>query len=232
MVDTIFLNDYKIYSFKSRNTFLEYLNDNWNNILIALNAEKLVKEDPQLRSLVNKNIGYPDGIGPVMALKKKGHTATKIPGAEFWLDIISHFYKEKTFYLVGAKQSVIDKTVENLRDDFPGINILNYHNGYLNKEQEIALIDDIVRKKPDVVFVAMGSPKQEFLMYKMFEKHQALYMGLGGSFDIYSGEKKRAPEVMRKSGLEWAYRLFKEPSRIFRQTSLFTFFYLFITNKL
>jgi UDP-N-acetyl-D-mannosaminouronate:lipid I N-acetyl-D-mannosaminouronosyltransferase len=233
MPKTTYLNKYKIYPFETRDQFLNYLGKgHTQNILVALNAEKLVKEDQELRGLINDNIGYADGIGPVMALKKKGYETTKIPGAEFWLDIIERFYEEKTFYLIGAKQQVIEATVANLEEDFPDINIVNYRNGYIDAEQEGEVINDIAEKKPDVVFVAMGSPKQEFLMQRMQQRHKALYMGLGGSFDIYSGEKKRAPKLMQKMGLEWSYRLFKEPKRIFRQTSLVTFAYMLLTNKL
>ena len=233
MYDSVFLNNYRTYPFESRAKFLAYLgNDNLHNILIALNAEKLVKDDQELRALINTNIGYADGIGPVMALKKKGYDAEKIPGAEFWLDIVQQFYHQKTFYVVGAAQHVIEKTVTNLKADYPGIHIIGYRNGYMDADQEKEVIEDIAEKKPDVVYVAMGSPKQEFLMQRMQEEHKALYMGLGGSFDIYSGEKKRAPKLVRKMGLEWSYRLFKEPSRIFRQTSLVTFAYMLVTNKL
>lgn len=227
------LNGYNIYPFKSKDAFLNYLVYNgFQNLLIALNAEKLVKEDQKLRVLINQNIGYPDGIGPVMALKKKGYEAEKIPGAEFWLDIVEQFYPQKAFYLVGAKQYVIEDTVSKLKKDFPGICIVGYRNGYMDNDEEDELIEDIAEKGPDVVYVAMGSPKQEFLMQRMQQKHKALYVGLGGSFDIYSGEKARAPILLRKMGLEWSYRLFKEPKRIFRQTSLLTFAYMLITNKL
>ncbi|WP_139240402.1 WecB/TagA/CpsF family glycosyltransferase [Aliifodinibius roseus] len=227
------LNNYKIYPFKDRDHFLNYLSEgNSKNILIALNAEKLVKKDQRLRNLVNQHIGYPDGIGPVLALKRKNYNTKKIPGSEFWLNIVERFYKDETFYLVGGKEHVITKTVSQLKEEFEGINIVGYRNGYMNSDDKRKLFKDIYTKKPDIVFVAMGSPRQEYLMQKMYERHKALYMGLGGSFDIYTNEKDRAPETLRKAGLEWSYRLYKEPKRVFRQTSLLRFAYKFITNKL
>jgi UDP-N-acetyl-D-mannosaminouronate:lipid I N-acetyl-D-mannosaminouronosyltransferase len=233
MIEATTLNKYKIYPFKGREHFLDYLDDgDLKKILVALNAEKLVKDDQALKTLVNENIGYPDGIGSVIALKKKGYNATKIPGAEFWLDIVKRFYKEKSFYLIGSREHIIRKTVSKLKQQFAGINIVNFRDGYLDKGEEKEVIKDIKKKNPDVVFVAMGSPKQEFLMQEMLKQHKALYMGLGGSFDVYTGEKKRAPKVLQNLGLEWSYRLFKEPKRIFRQTSLVTFAYKLLMNKL
>ena len=194
-------------------------------ILVAINAEKILHATEQTRDIINRNIGYCDGAGAVMALKKKGYEAVKLPGCELWLKIIESTYKEgKTFYLVGGKQEVIDATVEKLRKEFISINIVNYRNGYIKTDEERkALIDDIAKKKPDVVFVAMGSPKQELLMEEMAERHHAIYQGLGGSFDVYTGRVKRAPKWWVDHNLEFAYRLIKEPSRIKRQIHLVRF---------
>ena len=157
-----------------------------------------------------------------MALKKKGYNAVKLPGCELWLKIIENTFKEgKTYYLVGGKQEVIDATVEKLKKEFDGINIVGYRNGYIKTDDERkVLIDDISEKKPDVVFVAMGSPKQELLMEEMAERHPAIYQGLGGSFDVYTGRVKRAPKWWVDHNIEFAYRLIKQPSRIKRQIHL------------
>ncbi|TYP95621.1 UDP-N-acetyl-D-mannosaminouronate:lipid I N-acetyl-D-mannosaminouronosyltransferase [Fodinibius salinus] len=233
MSDVVYLNEYKTHPFTSRKDFLNYLGDgNFNNILIALNAEKLMKDDDTLRRLVNQHVGYPDGIGTVMALKRKGYTADKIPGAEFWLDIIDRHYMDKTFYMVGGKSEVIEQTVGRLKEEYQGIDIVGYRDGYMDDQEEEGLVEEIKIKEPDIVFVAMGSPKQEFLMEKMFEEHPALYMGLGGSFDIYCGLKERAPKVFRKIGLEWFYRLITEPSRIRRQIVYLPFLAKVITNRI
>ena len=91
--------------------------------------------------------------------------------------------------------------------------------------------DDIVAKKPDVVFVAMGSPKQEYLMQEIQKRHNAIFQGLGGSFDVYTGNVKRAPKWWVDHNLEFAYRLLKEPKRIKRQIHLFKFAWWLIINK-
>ncbi|MCK9453315.1 MAG: WecB/TagA/CpsF family glycosyltransferase, partial [Bacteroidales bacterium] len=211
------VNHYRIHAFGSKEEFLDQIRDE-KKILIAMNAEKILKDDERLREIVNRNIGYPDGIGAVMALRKKGLDAVKIPGAEFWLDIIERFRNEKSFYLVGSTQEVIERTVDKLREQFPGVNIVGYQNGYIGEKEELK--QTLIEIKPDVVFVAQGSPRQEFLMDELMEVHPALYMGLGGSFDVYCGLKKRAPKIFINLGLEWFYRLLKEPTRIGRQMVL------------
>jgi UDP-N-acetyl-D-mannosaminouronate:lipid I N-acetyl-D-mannosaminouronosyltransferase len=230
---TVEVNGFKIFPFKSSSGFLEYINDgNWNNILVALNAEKIIKPDQSLRELVNCNIGYPDGVGAVYALKRKGVRSDKIPGSEFWLDIVGEFFQEKTFYLVGSKEVVIKQTVQKLKEQYPGINIVGYRNGYFEESEYPELLQQIKINQPDIVFVALGSPRQEYVMQDMKLHHNALYMGLGGSFDVYTGHVKRAPDFWINNHLEWAYRLIRQPGRIFRQVYLIKFVYQLLTNKI
>lgn len=198
-----------------------------HKILVAVNAEKILHATEESRAIINRNLGYPDGVGAVWALRKKGHkTVVKMPGCELWLDVVRKYHHSKSFYLVGGKQEIIDATVQQLQAEFKDINICNYRNGYLKTEAEnVALIEDIKKHKPDVVFVAMGSPKQEYLMERIQKEHQAVYQGLGGSFDVYTGNVKRAPKWWVKNNLEWTYRLIKQPSRIKRQIHLVRFFF-------
>ena len=230
MNNSIKINGVKTTAFNSKEEFLDFINDK-KNILIAINAEKILKEDERLKNIINQNIGYPDGVGAVMALKKKGLNAIKIPGSEFWLDIINKYQNKKSFYLIGTTTEVIENTVKKLNLEYPNINILGYQNGFINEEQKIELKEKLQNLKPDVVFVAQGTPRQEFLMDELIKIHPALYMGLGGSFDIYGGDKKRAPKIFLDLHCEWLYRLLKEPTRITRQLSLIKFLYKLIFNK-
>ena len=162
------LNGIKVHPFPSDSSLLEYVEEH-KGILVAINAEKILHANEQIQDIVNRNIGYCDGIGAVMAVRQHGAVdAVKIAGCELWLKIITALYqKEKTFYLVGSKQPVIEKTISRLKEDFPGIQITGYRNGYIQTETEQEeLIEDIKTKQPDVIFVAMGSPKQELLMEK------------------------------------------------------------------
>ena len=189
------LNGVNIHPFTSAQKLLDYV-DQTKGLLVAINAEKILHATDQMRAIINRNIGYCDGAGPMLALRRHGYDdVIKIPGCELWLKIIEATYKQKTFYLVGGKQEVIEETVSKLNNDYPGIRIINFRNGYIKTNQERqSLIADVAEKKPDVVFVAMGSPKQELLMEEMFSKHPAIYQGLGGSFDVYTGRVKRAPK--------------------------------------
>ena len=202
--------------------------------MVAVNAEKIIHSNEQTRDIINRNVGYPDGIGAVWALKKKGfNDVVKIPGCELWLKIVEKYYKTKTFYLIGSKENVINNTVFKLKDEFKGIKICNFRNGYIfSEKEETTLVQDIVKHQPDIVFVAMGSPKQELLMERIQNSHKAIYMGLGGSFDVYNGNVKRAPKWWLNNGLEWAFRLIKQPKRIKRQIHLIRFLILLNFNKL
>jgi UDP-N-acetyl-D-mannosaminouronate:lipid I N-acetyl-D-mannosaminouronosyltransferase len=222
-MESIKLGNKNIFPFKNKKEFLDFIHDK-KAILVALNAEKLLKKESRLTTIINENIGYPDGIGAVLALRRKGIRATKIAGAEFWLDIINAYKDSRSFYLIGASKEVIAQTVNKLVRENEGINIVGFRDGFLNDHDKLDLIADLIYKKPDIVFVAQGSPRQEFLMEELLKHHKALYMGLGGSFDVYTGTKKRAPMIYQKLGLEWLYRLLKEPTRISRQASLIKFF--------
>ena len=225
-------NNVRCFAPASRKELIEYAFMK-RAILVAVNAEKILHATEESRNIINRNIGYPDGIGAVWALKKKGCTqVVKIPGCELWLDIIKDYHHTKSFYLLGGTDEVIQETVNRLKEEFSGINILHHRNGYLSDEDRKNLILDISEKKPDVIFVAMGSPKQELLMEEMYRHHPAVYQGLGGSFDVYTNKVKRAPKWWVENNLEWAYRLVNQPSRIKRQIHLVRFLILLQFNRL
>ncbi|WP_028872446.1 WecB/TagA/CpsF family glycosyltransferase [Psychroserpens burtonensis] len=219
------LNGVMTFAPTSRKELMQYAFDN-HKIMVAVNAEKILHATDDSRSLINRNLGYPDGIGAVWALQKKGATkVVKIPGCELWLDVVSNYYTTKSFYLVGGQQEIIEATIDQLKSQFEGINICNYRNGYIKTEaEELTLIADIKKHSPEVVFIAMGSPKQEDLMERIQKSHQAVYLGLGGSFDVYTGHVKRAPKWWVTHNMEWTYRLLSQPSRIKRQIHLVRFF--------
>ena len=210
----ISINGVNLYSFTSFDEIIAFAEEK-KGILVAMNAGKIGHSTPEMQDIINNNIGYADGMAAVWALKKKGaKNAVKLPGCELWLKIIEKKYKDSSFYIVGGKQEVIENTIHKLKQQFDGINIVGYRNGYLKTDEEIdALENDIVSKCPSVVFMAMGSPRQELLMKRLFQKHNAIYQGLGGSLDVYTGKVDRAPEFLIRWKLEGPYRVLQDSKK-------------------
>lgn len=227
-MEKVRVNKKIIYTFKSSKEMIEFVLDK-SKILVAVGVEKLLNKDAKLTEIINNNIAYCDGVGVVMALKKKGVKAEKIPGSVLWLDLINETYQEKTFYLFGAKEEVIILTADKLKANFPGIDILKYRNGYFGEDDIAQIEKELLMLKPDIVFVALGSPKQEYLMDRFSRKHKALYMGLGGSFDIYVTKTKDVPKYWKKifkwEGIYRSYNDFTNFRRWKRQLIAFRFFY-------
>ena len=232
-MNEVILNGITVTVFHEVDDLLEFVN-NQKSILVAVNAEKIISRNSKLKEIINANIGYLDGIGPVWAARRKGFSeAHKIPGCELWLKLVERFYLTRSFYLLGSTGQVVEETAHKLQKEFPGISIVGYHNGFLTTEvMKSEVINNIVRTKPDVVFVAMGSPKQELLMAELQKLHPAIYMGLGGSFDIYTGKVRRAPKWWVEHNLEFAYRLMNQPKRLKRQIHLLRFVWMLTANKL
>lgn len=230
-MNTIMVNNKKIYHFSSKQELINFVK-NKKTILISANAEAIMKNDDRFTNIINNNIAYADGIGAVMALKSKGFKeAIKIPGVELWINVLQNSIGKKVYFL-GASKEVIEKTVQKAKLEFPNISIVGYRDGYFKDSDFNNIKTEILSKKPDIVLIALGQPRQEYIAEELLNLHPALYMGLGGSFDIYSGVKQRAPKFFLDNGLEWLYRLLKEPTRIKRQLGLFNFLVLLKLNKI
>ena len=230
---SVTIKNVKIYPFKNIDELIAY-SDKQKKLFLSLNAEIIVKAEGEIAEIINDNIGYADGFGPIMVLKARGiNNIERIPGCELWLELVKRYHSNRSFYLVGATAEVIEATVSKLKRIYPDINIVGYRNGFIRTvEERTAVIDDVVKKAPDFVFVAMGFPIQEQLMNDMYHKHQAVYLNLGGSFDVFTGKTSRAPKFMQKMGLEWFYRFITHPSRYKRQIVYIQFLWAFLTNKL
>lgn len=176
-------------------------------ILVALNAEKLVIADERMRRIVNRHVGYADGIGAVLALRRRGLRSARVAGSDLWLTLIRRDVAAGRFYLLGSTEAVISATIARLRREVPGIDIVGYRHGYLGQGELARVAAEVAAARPTVVFVAAGSPRQELWMEELFTAWPALYMGLGGSFDVYAGHRRRAPRWMQRLGMEWAFRI-------------------------
>jgi len=194
--------------------------------LVAINAEKMlaVENDPQVRALIEAaEYKYADGISVVRSIRKKYPQAKveRVAGADLWEELMARAGKEGTpVFLVGGKPDVLAQTQEKLRAQWQ-VNIVGSQDGYFSGEQRQALFERIRDSGAKIVTVAMGSPRQEILMRDCREVYpQALYMGVGGTYDVFTGHVKRAPKVWQRMGLEWLYRLLSQPRRITRQLKL------------
>ncbi len=231
-MEKIKLRNVEVYPFRSADDLIDYA-DEHKGILVAVNAEKILNANEVTLPIINGNIAYCDGSGAVLAAHQKGAPqAVKIAGCELWLKIVERFAGKRSFYIIGGKKAVNDATVERLRHDYPGIDIVGHRDGYLRTADERrALIDDVAASRPDVVFVAMGSPAQEILMSEMLARHKAIYQGLGGSFDVYTGTVKRAPKWWIDHNAEFAYRLIRQPKRITRNAKFVKYAWWLLWKK-
>lgn len=194
------------------------------NPLILMN---FYKDKKVVKEFNEQNFNIPDGNGVVLTSRlSSGNINKSIPGIEMFENICSKSVNKKyKIYLYGAKEDSVVKTKKVLENKYKGINIIGYKNGYTNSGD---VINDILNKKPDILFVALGSPLQEnfIINNKTKLKDIKIIMPVGGSFDVVSNNISRAPLIYRKLKIEFLYRMIKEPKR-FRQ--LFTLVkYLFI----
>ncbi len=164
-----------------------------------------------------------DGIGVVYASRiVKNPISSRAAGYDTACEILRKLSKHNaSVYLFGAAEGVASKAGEEICRRYPGIKIVGTANGYFDEEREKEIIDDINAKNPDVLFVCLGAPKQEKWIFNNKDKLKfGVAMGIGGSLDVFAGTVKRAPEFYQKHGIEWLYRLLKQPKRAVRMLDL------------
>lgn len=195
--------------------------------ILAVNPEKVMKAqtDPVLRrALDDAGLLIPDGIGVVYAVRLLwGEHIGRVPGAELMPEICALAAKRGyKVFLFGASREVNEQVVAKLQQRYPGIPIVGHHDGYVDEAQMPHLIDAINLSGAQILFVALGSPKQELWMEKYLPQlnHVRVCQGVGGTFDVISGRVRRAPAFFRHTNLEWFYRLITDPKRALRQVAL------------
>lgn len=205
--------------------------------IITLNAEIVyqAQENSELLSIINEaDLVTPDGIGIVWAGQKLGYPLReRVTGIDLlYLLCAEADHEGWKIYLLGAAPGVAEAAARKLSSTYPGLKICGWHDGYFSDQEVNGIINDIRELQPDLLFVALGAPKQEFWIkqYKQ-ELNVPISIGLGGSFDVVAGIKERAPEWMIKANLEWFYRLIKEPGRFKRQMALPKFVMLVLKKK-
>ena len=189
--------------------------------IITINPEMIEKaqKNNEFSDIIkNAELIVPDGVGIKLAIRIKGINQEQIAGCDFAKKIIELAAKNSEgIAFLGAKQEVLDLACEKLLQEFPNLNISYKRNGYFNNEEETEIIENIKQSGAKYLFVALGSPKQEFFIKKCKEQGCNIKgIGVGGSFDVWSGLTSRAPKIWRKMGLEWLYRTIKQPERFKR----------------
>ncbi len=194
--------------------------------IVSVNPEKVIRaqRDPALlQFLRDASLLIPDGIGVVLAARLLGLARMqRTPGSELMPAICGLAARNGyRIFLFGGSPHVNARTAEVLSVRYPGIRIAGRQHGYLQEEEVDGLIDGINKSDADILFVALGSPGQETWMANNLPRLTvSVCQGAGGTFDVISGQVKRAPKIFRKFYLEWFYRLISQPRRLLRQTAL------------
>ena len=200
------------------------MNEDGAHYVVTPNPEivETCREDSEAMEAVRRaDMVIADGIGVVYGAKILGTPLKgRVPGIEFAQNLMGRMAEsEKSLFLLGAKPGIADQAAEKLKVRYPGLQIAGTHDGYFKEDGPV--LTQIRDSGADVVFVCLGAPKQEKWMLHNGEATGAhLLVGLGGCLDVFSGNVQRAPEVFQKLGLEWFYRLLKNPSRIGRMMKL------------
>lgn len=185
--------------------------------VVTINPEMIdyATTHPDFANIVKSaELIIPDGIGVQLGLKLKGYQVRRIPGIEFARQMLNEF-RGCPVALIGAKPEVIEKAVSNLKSEMPDSNFVYVQDGYFKDENKV--LEEVIKAQPELILAALGSPKQEEFLYKLKTVlPNTLMIGIGGSFDVWSGMVERAPEIYQKMGLEWLYRTIKEPKRFKR----------------
>lgn len=211
---------------ESADIILRFLDEDGFKRVFTPNSEIIMMayEDEEFRKALNKaDLLTADGIGVVYASKILGKSISeRAAGFDIAKSVLSKISKTgHKLYLFGAKPGVAEEAKAKMEEEYPGIQIVGTHNGYFKSKDVPEIIDDINNSGADLLFVCLGAPAQEKWIDENADKlNVKVAMGIGGSLDVFAGKVERAPEFYCKHGLEWFYRLKKEPWRAKRMMAL------------
>ena len=203
---------------------LELLERDGPHFVVTPNPEivQRAKKDPEFGEILARaDLVIPDGVGIIYAAKILGRPLkARVPGIDLASALMGRMAGTgRRLFLLGAEPGVAQQAAANLQAACPGLVVCGVHDGYFQEDEPV--VQAIREARADVVFVCLGAPKQEkWIAAHGGEAGARLYIGLGGALDVFAGRVERAPERMRKLGLEWLYRLAKQPSRIGRMAKL------------
>lgn len=181
----------------------------------------IADRDREYKSILQKaTLVYSGGFGPVLASRLLGEPLPQRTPTPDFIEKVLHTAEKKgwSIYLLGTKTESLKRAVDKLKEKFPKLIISGYHHGYFSKNDEKKVLTDINSKQPTILIVGMGTPKQEkFISENMFGINAQTFWAVGALFDVISGELPRAPLWIQKLNLEWFFRLFQEPRRLWKR---------------
>ena len=223
----IFGVPFKVTTLEGAYQIIDYFTrDNKKRFVVTANTEivMIAQEDKEFMDIINKaDLVVADGVGIVWASKYFGEKITERAAGFDLMNMILRNSPKKGYkiYLLGGKPGVAKEASAKIKEMYPGVEIVGCYHGYFSDADEEFIIEDINSKTPHFLFIGLGAPKQEKWIYKNLDKLDVkVCIGIGGSLDVFAGKTKRAPYIFQKLGLEWFYRLAREPSRISRMLLL------------
>ncbi|NJK34388.1 MAG: WecB/TagA/CpsF family glycosyltransferase [Oscillatoriales cyanobacterium SM2_2_1] len=221
-------------------SYIQWIVEQWQQRkglhIITLNAEMTMQaqHNEQLSTIIKRaELVIPDGAGVTLFLKSKGEKVQRCPGIELAQDLLAVACQNQwRICLIGGTPSVLEKTLHHWQTKLSGLQILNAFDGYFGSDQESMILQTLAELQPDLILVALGVPRQEvWIAQNRDHCPHAIWMGVGGSFDVWAGVKKRAPRLLRENNLEWLYRLYQEPWRWRRMLALPQFVWRVVINN-
>ena len=212
-----------------------YIASNKPHLIATPNPEMIVasQEDKELREIINNaDLRIPDGISMVVVSRIIGTPLKeRVSGIDLMLGLIKvSAMKGYKIFLLGGAPAVAEEAARKLTDQYPGLKITGTHHGYFGDDSE--MIKKIREAGPDILFAGLGAGRQERWLNHHLAEFNCVGMGIGGSLDVISGRKQRAPKWVQSLYIEWLYRLFTEPNRWKRQIALPKFLYLTLVKKM
>lgn len=207
------------------------------HLVATANAEMVMhaRQDKELYNiLTNASLVIPDGAGVLWAAEQhKLKFPERVAGCDLVVELLKEAVEKQTpVYCLGAAEGVAKQAISNIENRYGKLNIVGIHSGFFDQAEEREIVQAIEAGSAKLVLVALGVPKQEkWLIKNLAHLNGVVGIGIGGSFDVMAGNVARAPKWMQKNRLEWLYRLYKQPQRIYRMAALPRFMLAVWTNK-